>query len=570
MTLPPLSTRIPPDIVPNFFEPLDYDDPASRFPALGHIIKVTVDKYPDDIAIIDEADASHTFKQVYHQVVQLANGLVHHGFARGDKVCICMPDRVEWPVAFLAALSIGVAVPADDWVPAETTRYILEHAGIKYIACLAGKCKELREAGVAGVTYIVIDEPVDGALSYADLVSATYTPAENEARVALMNQQKPGDMTFILYTSGTTGLPKGAMLTHANIAYNMSETARYLEMSRDNNDKVHCAPPFSHCFGNIFGILSAWYTGVPLAIMSKFDPKKAIEQISRLHLTITYGTPTQFRKMMPFLEDSAVYVNKTLRTGIMAGEPCPPKLIAKMMELGCDIRVIYGLTEASPGTNCTRATDPIEKKWTVGRAYRGSVVRIEDPIDGTPIPFGKEGEVVIYGPGVMMGYYNEPDKTAAITSDLGGLKTGDVGIMDEEGYLVISGRIKNIIIRGGNNLYPVLIESRMMQFLADTVEMVAIVGVKDEMYGEEVAAIIKTRSGVVMTPQSFVDSCYEQSKGDKPLLSREEVPRYVFIDTMDIPVSGRNKVLKNVLKKNVEDVIGRDRVPKLKPTALAA
>ncbi|MHA1716267.1 MAG: class I adenylate-forming enzyme family protein, partial [Promethearchaeota archaeon] len=562
------STKIPEDIIPPYFEPLDYGDPAKHFPPLGVMIQDSVKKFPDDIAVIEEGGKTHTFKEIYNSVLGFCGGLLENGFVNNDKICICMPDRVEWVVSFLAALTLGVVVPADDWVPPETTKYIIEHAGIKFVVCLASKCKELRKIIETDVRFITVDEPVDGALYFNDLITASLDEGSLSERLKdILSQQVTTDMTFILYTSGTTGMPKGAMLSHANIAYNMTETAYYLQLSRENQDKIHCAPPFSHCFGNIFGILCAWYTGIPLAIMAKFDPRLAVEQIAKYNLTVTYGTPTQFRKMMPYFDDPSIY-NRCLRTGIMAGEPCPPKLIKKMMELGCDIRVIYGLTEASPGTNVTRFSDPLEKKWTVGRAYRGTVVRIEDPVDGTPVPYGKEGEVVIYGPGVMIGYYNEPEKTAAVTSSLGGLRTGDVGIMDEEGYLVISGRIKNIIIRGGNNLYPILIESRIMQFLADKVETIAIVGVTDEMYGEEVAVVVKTRDGVEMTPQEFIDMCYENSILDKPLLSHEEVPRYAFINEIEIPVSGRNKVLKNVLKERVEEHIKLKGIKKMKPTAL--
>ncbi|MFX0102831.1 MAG: class I adenylate-forming enzyme family protein [Candidatus Hodarchaeota archaeon] len=562
-----LITEIPEEIKPPSFEPLDYGDPVDYFPPLGEIIKKIAGKYPDDVAVIDEQDKPFTFNEIYTKVQKFCYGLIEEGYSEEEKICICMPDRVEWPIAFLGSLSLGVVVPADDWVPPETIKYILEHADIKYVVCLAAKIKELKDAGVQNIKFIAVDEKVEGELFFEDLIDKSYDPGLEAKLEGFMKNQKSTDMTFILYTSGTTGMPKGAMLSHANIAYNMSETALYLEMSRDNNDKIHCAPPFSHCFGNIFGILCAWYKGIPLAIMKKFDPKKAVEQISRNDLTITYGTPTQFRKMMPYLDDPEIY-NKCLRTGIMAGEPCPPKLIKKMMELGCDIRIIYGLTEASPGTNCTRFSDPLEKKWTVGRAYRGTVVHIEDPIDEHGVPPGTEGECVIYGPGVMMGYYNEETKTSAVTSKLGGLKSGDLGVMDEDGYLVISGRIKNIVIRGGNNLYPILIESRMMQFLVDKVETIAIVGVNDEMYGEEIAAAVKTREGVEMSAQEFIDLCFEQSTGDKPLLSHEEVPRYAFINDVPIPVSGRNKVLKNILKKNLQELIAKDKIEKMKPSAL--
>ncbi|MHA1341398.1 MAG: class I adenylate-forming enzyme family protein [Promethearchaeota archaeon] len=566
MDLPRLSTKIPKEIIPPYFEPLPYGDPVNHFPPLGFIIKENAKKYPKDIAIIDEQDNTFTFEEIYTKIKKFCCGLLKDGFEEKQKICVCMPDRVEWPIAFLGSLTIGVVVPADDWVPPETTKFIIEHADIKYVVCLASKVEELKKVGVKNVKFVSVDEKVEGELYFGDLMEEEYNSELEQKMETYMKNQKSSDMTFILYTSGTTGMPKGAMLSHANIAYNMSETAYYLELSREKNDKIHCAPPFSHCFGNIFGILCAWYSGIPLAIMAKFDPKKAVEQIVRNSLTVTYGTPTQFRKMMPYFD--APSYTKCLRTGIMAGEPCPPKLIKKMMELNCDIRVIYGLTEASPGTNATRSSDPLEKKWTVGRAYRGTVVRIEDPVDGSGMPPGQEGEVIIYGPGIMMGYYNEPEKTAAVTSDLGGLKTGDMGIMDKEGYLVISGRIKNIVIRGGNNLYPILIESRMMQFMADKIETVAIVGVADEMYGEEIAAVVKTREGIEMTPQEFVDWCYEHSIGEKPLLSHEEVPRYAFINDVEIPVSGRNKVLKNVLKTNLEKIIKENNLKKMKPTAL--
>lgn len=567
MDFPDLTTKIPDKIKPPYFQPLEYGDPIDHFPALGYIIKENAQKYASDVAILDESDKSYTFEGIYDKVKKLSYGILESGLEKDQKICICMPDCVQWPITFLSALSIGVVVPADDWVPPETTKYIIEHADIKYVVCLAAKVKELKTAGIKGVKFISVDEKVDDELFFEELVNKDYDESLSEKFDDYMSSKKTSDMTFILYTSGTTGKPKGAMLSHANIAYNTSETARYLEISRDNNDRIHCAPPFSHCFGNIFGILCAWYKGVPLAIMSKFAPKAAVEQMARNNLTITYGTPTQFRKMMPYFDNPDIY-NRCLRTGIMAGEPCPPKLIKKMMELGCDIRVIYGLTEASPGTNSTRASDPSDKKATVGRAYRGSVVHLEDPIDGMEIPYGEEGEVVIYGPGVMMGYYNETQKTAAVTSDLGGLRTGDVGIMDEKGYLVISGRIKNIVIRGGNNLYPILIESRMMQFMVEKVETVAIVGVKDEMYGEEIAAVVKTHEGVEMTGQDFIDWCYEQSITEKPLLSHEEVPRYAFINDVVIPVSGRNKVLKNVLKSKLEKIISDENLGKMKPSAL--
>jgi fatty-acyl-CoA synthase len=569
MNQPKLTQKIPKDLIKDYFQPLEYGDPADHFPALGYIIKENAEKYPNDVAIIDELDKTYSFKEIYDKVLNLCYGLIEEGFNADEKICVCMPDRVEWPIAFLGSLSLGVVVPADDWVPAETTKYIIEHASIKYVICLASKVRELKDAGVKGVKYVSVDEKIDDDLFFNDLINKDYGGKYVSALDDIMKKQKTTDMTFILYTSGTTGMPKGAMLSHSNIAYNMSETARYLEISRDKNDKVHCAPPFSHCFGNIFGILSAWYSGVPLAIMSAFDPKKAIDQIARNKLTITYGTPTQFRKMLPYLENKEIYTNNCLRTGIMAGEPCPPKLIKKMMEFDCDIRVIYGLTEASPGTNSTRATDPLEKKATVGRAYRGLVVAVEDPVDEVEMPYGKEGEVVIYGPGVMLGYYNEKEKTEAVTSLQGGLRTGDMGIMDEEGYLVISGRIKNIVIRGGNNLYPILIESRLMQFASEKVESVAVVGVSDEMYGEEIAVVVNTREGIKITPQEFVDWCYEKSIGEKTFLTKEEVPRYVFVNDVVIPVSGRNKVLKNVLKKKLEGIIKDKGMKKMKPSALS-
>lgn len=559
-----------PDSVPKppYFEPLPYGEPEDYFPVLGKLIQESAEKNASDTAIIDEKDNFYSFSDIHKKARSLCMGIIQSGFEIGQKIVVLLPNCVEWIISFLSAVTIGTVIPADDWVPIDTTKYVIQQSDADYVVCVKSKMEDLIKAGVTNVKYITIDHKAENVLFMPEMLSASYDNATEQKLEDIINSLKNTDVVFILYTSGTVTMPKGAMLTHANIAHNATETGWALEASKENNDRVHCAPPFSHCFGNVFGISMAWLHGIPLYIVKKYDPKKSVEQISKHNLTLTYGTPTQFRKMLPYFNDPEIYKNRCLRSGIMAGEPCPPELIEQMMELGCDIRVIYGLTESSPGTNVTRSSDPIEKKSTAGRAFRGCVVRIEDPKTGDPLDYGKDGEVVIYGPGIMLGYYKCDDQTKAITSKWGGLKTGDMGRMDSDGYLEITGRIKNVVIRGGNNLYPIVIESRMMRFLSDILESIAIVGVKDKIYGEEIGAVLKTKEGVNLTKQEFVDMCYEQSVSENPLLSHEEVPRYVWINDLEIPVSGRNKVLNLQLKNTVERIVEVEKLKKIKPTKL--
>ena len=201
MNLPKLTSKIPEEFIPPYFEPLEYGDPASHFPPLGLIIRDCVDKFGNDVAIIDEQDKEYSFSDIYNKVKNFCYGLIEDGFTKEDKLCICMPDRVEWPISFLGALSLGVVVPADDWVPPETTKYILEHAGIKYVVCLASKVEELTKIGVKGIKFITVDEKVENALFFPDITEQKYDGALDEKLVSIMKAQKPSDMSFILYTS---------------------------------------------------------------------------------------------------------------------------------------------------------------------------------------------------------------------------------------------------------------------------------------------------------------------------------------------------------------------------------
>jgi len=363
------------------------------------------------------------------------------------------------------------------------------------------------------------------------------------------------DVAFILYTSGTTGKPKGAMLTHANIVRNNIEVAKALQTNQ--KDAFLIPVPFSHCFGCELGMTTATLTGSKMVPLFDQTPKVALETIQKERCSIVHGTPTHFIRYLDYYKKHPKLDLDCLRSGIVAGAPCPIPVMKKTMNtLNLkDITNGYGMTETSPIITITTPNDPLEKRMTtVGKPISDIEVRIVDE-NNKVLPAGKEGELVCRGWNVMKGYYKNNEATENAIDEENWMHTGDLATKDPEGYYRITGRIKDLIIYGGANVYPKIVEDFLLGF--DDIYEAAVIGIPDEEYGEVVGGVLN--ADAKLTKQEVVDRCYGN-------LNDFSVPRYVFFD-IAIPLNGRGKVQKYLLRKSLaklkkEGRIGEKVVPK--------
>ena len=373
-----------------------------------------------------------------------------------------------------------------------------------------------------------------------------------------MDLTKPEDICFILYTSGTTGQPKGAMLTHNNVIGDCMEIARAL---RAGPDDAYLIPvPFSHCFGNELGITMATLSGAKMVPMKDQTPSVALQAVTDEKCTIIHGTPTHFiRYVRELRENPDKYDVSTLRSGVTAGAVCPPEVMKDIMEVlhVPDIVNAYGQTECSPICSLTRVTDPMDKRLeTVGTHIENVEVKIVDD-DNNDVALGVVGEICTRGWHVMKGYFKEPERTAETINEYNWLHTGDLGILDEEGYLQIAGRKKDMVNYGGFKIFPRIVEDFLLT--NPQIHEVAVVGIPDPEYGELVAAVAKVEDG--FTEQELVDFCFGK-------ISDPSVPRFVRFDVL-IPLSGRGKVQKYKLVETLKHMMNEGTLgDKIVPTAI--
>jgi len=349
------------------------------------------------------------------------------------------------------------------------------------------------------------------------------------------------------------------MLSHHNIAENAKQVTEVLHTT--GNDIFLLAVPFFHCFGCVMGITGAVTWGASIVPMPVFKAKEALELVEEEKVTILYGVPTMFvlelEEYRKGKEDGSRYDVSSLRTGIMAGAPCPVEVMrGTMEELGCNVSIAYGLTEASPVITMTRFDDSLERRVeTVGRPLPGIEVKISDD-DHNPLPPGEMGELACRGYNVMMGYYKMPDKTAEAIDSEGWLYSGDLATMDEEGYVRIVGRKKDMLITGGFNVYPAEIEEYL--FTHPKVQNVSVVGVPDDVMGEVAIAYITPREGVSIDPQEIVDYCAGE-------IANFKVPRYVEI-VDEFPMTQSGKIQKFRLREMAKEALAAGKLTKLKPS----
>ncbi|MFF4324910.1 AMP-binding protein [Streptomyces sp. NPDC001591] len=504
---------------------------------IGDNLDRTARSHPGRDALVDVAAGRRwTYRELAADVDAVALGLLDLGIERGDRVGIWAPNRAEWTLVQYATAKIGaILVTVNPAYRSHELEYVLNRSGIRLLVAAerfkssdyAGMIEEVRPRCPDLEFTVLFDGPRWEALvergRRADPAVLT------RAQAAL----HPDDPINIQYTSGTTGFPKGATLSHRNIlnnGYFVGELCGYTEA-----DRVCVPVPFYHCFGMVMGALACTSHGAAMVIPAPaFDPAATLAAVEAEACTSLYGVPTMFIAELaaPGFDG---YDLSSLRTGIMAGSPCPVEVMNEVIErMGMtEVSICYGMTETSPVSTQTRADDSVERRVsTVGRVGPHLQVKVIDPESGRTVPRGTPGELCTRGYSVMIGYWGEPDKTAEVVDREGWMHTGDLAVMDADGYLSITGRIKDMVIRGGENLYPREIEE-FLHGHPDVLD-VQVIGVPDATYGEELMAWVRMREGAQpLTAESVRAYCEGR-------LAHFKIPRYVHVvDEFPMTVTGK-------------------------------
>ena len=477
-----------------------------------------------------------TYQELADRVERLARGLLSLGLEKGDRLGLWSPNYAEWTLVQYATAEIGVIlVNINPAYKSHDLAYVLKQSGCRvlisapsfktsdYVAIV----DDVREGGAQLDRAIFFWTPEWEALS--DGASLASTTALEERRAQLT----PNDPINIQYTSGTTGFPKGATLTHRNILNNGYFVA---ELQRFTPDDRLCIPvPFYHCFGMVMGNLGCTSHGSTMVIPSDaFDPTAVLEAVQAERCTALYGVPTMFVAELGH-PDFDTYDLSSLRTGVMAGSPCPVEVMKSCISrMHMDeVTICYGMTETSPVSTQSLPEDSVHHRTsTVGQVHPHVEVRIASPEDGSvTLERGQAGELCTKGYSVMLGYWNDPERTAEAIDGEGWMHTGDLAVMDEDGYVNIVGRLKDMVIRGGENIYPREVEEFLYSHPA--VEDVQVIGVPDLKYGEELLAAIRLRSGATATEDEIREFC-------RGAIAHFKVPRYVrFVDEFPMTVTGK-------------------------------
>ena len=505
--------------------------------------RATVAAHPDrEALVVRHQGVRWSYTELDAEIDRLARALLASGLAVGDRVALWAPNRYEWVLAQYATARIGVIMVCIN--PAYRTHeleFALNQSGSVMLlaapefktsnyrqmwADVAEQCPEIREA-------IFFDDPTwDALLERAEKATSDEVKERSES---LVNT----DPINIQYPSGTTGLPKGATLTHRNIlnnGYFVGEGCGYTE-----HDRVCIPVPFYHCFGMVMGNLGCTSHGSTMVIPNDaFEPVSVLEAVQDEKCTSLYGVPTMFIAELGVPEFES-YDLSSLRTGIMAGSPCPVEVMKQVIErMNMDeVTIAYGMTETSPVSTQTGADDSIDQRvGSVGRVHPHVEIRVADPETGETVARGESGEFQTRGYSVMEGYWNEEEKTAQAIDAEGWMHTGDLAVMDVDGYVNITGRIKDLIIRGGENISPREIEEFLYGH-PDIID-VQVVGVPDEKFGEEVCAFIQARDGASVDTDAVREFC--QGK-----IAHYKVPRYV-LSIEDFPMTVTGKIQKYLLR----------------------
>ncbi|MFQ6328127.1 AMP-binding protein [Nocardia sp. CWNU-33] len=535
-----------------------YASGISDTPLLGDTIGADFDRtvaaHPDREALVDYVSGRRwTYRLLADAIDTLATGLAARGIGKGDRVGIWAPNCPEWFMVQYATAKLGaILVNINPAYRTSELEYVLHQAGVRmliaarafkssdYVAMIEQvrpKCEGLEQVLVFGM-------PEWDALVQGDI------DVDGLARIAAT--LSTDDPINIQYTSGTTGFPKGATLSHHNIlnnGYSVGELCGYTEQDRI------CVPvPFYHCFGMVMGNLASTSHGAAVVIPApSFDPIATLQAVAEERCTSLYGVPTMFIDLLTALDSAPADLApdlSSLRTGIMAGSPCPVEVMKRVIDrMGMrEVCICYGMTETSPVSTQTRRDDSIERRTaTVGRVGPHLEVKIVDPATGSTVPRGEPGELCTRGYSVMLGYWEQAEKTAEVIDAARWMHTGDIGVMDSDGYLAITGRIKDMVIRGGENIYPREIEEFL--YAHPDILDAQVIGVPDPKYGEELMVWIRMRAGAAPLDAEAVRAfCTGR-------LAHFKIPRYVHI-VDEFPMTVTGKVRKAEMRELAKDLLG--------------
>lgn len=550
-----LSGMISPAIRP---QRASYEYGVWNVPLLGETIGDNLDRmvaqHGQRAALVDRVTGVRwTYQEFAAEVNALALGLLGSGVGKGDRVGIWSPNRAEWVLVQFATAKIGaILVNVNPAYRDHELRYVLRHAGIQLLVA----AQEFKSSDYAAmIERVQPDCPeleqvvlLDSAawLALRDTGIHTDHAELTAARAAL----SPDDPINIQYTSGTTGFPKGATLSHHNIlnnGYFVGELCGYTEQ-----DRICIPVPFYHCFGMVMGNLAAVSHGATIVLpAAAFDPRATLETVAAERCTSLYGVPTMFIAELA-VPDFGTYDLSSLRKGIMAGSPCPVEVMKQVIDrMGMrEVSICYGMTETSPVSTQTRRDDTLTQRTaTVGKVGPHLEVKIVDPITGLTVPRGEPGELCTRGYSVMLGYWNEPEKTAEAIDAARWMHTGDLAVMDDDGYVAITGRIKDMVIRGGENIYPREIEE-FLHTHPDVLDA-QVVGVPDPKYGEELVAWVRLRPGATALDADALRSfCAGR-------LAHFKIPRYVHV-VDEFPMTVTGKIRKIEMREASVRLFGSD------------
>lgn len=515
----------------------------------------TVEKYPDSEALVcPEFGIRMTYAQFYQKCREVAKGLIALGIQKGDHVSLWATNVPEWVyLQFSLGMIGGVLVTVNTNYKSHELEYLLKQSDSTTLFMIEGyrdsnyyqiireiipNLDETQPGNInatnlpmlKNIVFIGKRDSLPGMFTFDDIVlmGSSLSDAELDKRI---NECDIHDVINMQYTSGTTGFPKGVMLTHYNIVNNAIMVGDVMGMTSSDRLLIHV--PLFHCFGCVMSTLNCVTHGSTMVVMEYFDPLKSLQAVQNEKCTAINGVPTMFIAMLNH-PDFSKYDMSTLRTGIMAGAPCPVETMNQVRTImHCpEVVIAFGQTECSPVMTMTRRDDPVDLRVsTVGRLLPGIEGKIVDPETGEDLPPNTQGEIVTRSACVMKGYYKMPEATTNAIDKEGWLHTGDLGSVDENGYFKVTGRIKDMIIRGGENIYPREIEEFLLT--NPKIKDVQVVGIPDEKYGEQVLAVIQLKDGQSATAEEMVQFCTGR-------IARHKIPKYwEFVDTFPMTASGK-------------------------------